>query len=337
MGFLDKIAQELGSNKKLALKRLEDLRKQVRNTPEYKLLTEKKYRTPKGYEDYSAVAEKVGIQSYNFRLRPDMLDENIDFAGTMAAVLSTHLSRLKCPVYWIAAELLEAISKTDLPPHVVEMQRPVKEGIFMIPKGALITPDGEHVDHICFQHCLVGDPVISLASGSLIFYLGPTQYNKLNTFTTVASGIAYASTTGLKQQSDGGLLWGEWNPSENIGRFGHKANPQEIEQSFLRQMDSIVIQILLYMQTRPNAVEMGAMVGFGGGKSAMQSKKQAAVLLNPTWIGKDYRSPRTRTTPTRTHASPAMHWRRGHWRQQPVGEGRTERKWVWIQPLLVNG
>ena len=30
------------------------------------------------------------------------------------------------------------------------------------------------------------------------------------------------------------------------------------------------------------------------------------------------------------------HWRRGHWRRQPVGPARTERKLLWIKPTIVN-
>lgn len=37
------------------------------------------------------------------------------------------------------------------------------------------------------------------------------------------------------------------------------------------------------------------------------------------------------------HASPHTHWRKGHWRNQAVGQGRTERKLTWIRPSLVNG
>ena len=30
------------------------------------------------------------------------------------------------------------------------------------------------------------------------------------------------------------------------------------------------------------------------------------------------------------------HWRRGHWRQQAVGQGRTQRELTWIRPMLIN-
>ena len=40
---------------------------------------------------------------------------------------------------------------------------------------------------------------------------------------------------------------------------------------------------------------------------------------------------------TAAAAGPAQtHWRRGHWRNQPHGEGRRLRKLIWIMPVLVN-
>jgi hypothetical protein len=31
-----------------------------------------------------------------------------------------------------------------------------------------------------------------------------------------------------------------------------------------------------------------------------------------------------------------MHWRRGHIRNQPFGMGRTQRRLLWIEPMLVG-
>lgn len=36
-----------------------------------------------------------------------------------------------------------------------------------------------------------------------------------------------------------------------------------------------------------------------------------------------------------SNASPSPHWRRGHWRRQPCGEGRTRRRHVFIAPVFV--
>jgi hypothetical protein len=40
--------------------------------------------------------------------------------------------------------------------------------------------------------------------------------------------------------------------------------------------------------------------------------------------------------PERPGTPKKPHWRRGHWRQQAVGEGRDQREYRWIRPTLVN-
>jgi hypothetical protein len=42
-------------------------------------------------------------------------------------------------------------------------------------------------------------------------------------------------------------------------------------------------------------------------------------------------------SPSGTSGSPKKpHWRRGHWRQQAVGQGRVERELRWIRPMLIR-
>jgi hypothetical protein len=52
----------------------------------------------------------------------------------------------------------------------------------------------------------------------------------------------------------------------------------------------------------------------------------------------DATSPPVRASQTTDPAySTRPHLRRGHWRQQRVGEGRRETRWTWIRPTAVNG
>lgn len=68
------------------------------------------------------------------------------------------------------------------------------------------------------------------------------------------------------------------------------------------------------------------------------SKKQP---LPPTWIGKTFKRVSEKFA-NRSVGSPGgckdirPHWRRGHWRSQPVGPGRAERRVLWIKPVYVN-
>lgn len=43
-----------------------------------------------------------------------------------------------------------------------------------------------------------------------------------------------------------------------------------------------------------------------------------------------------RETPAGTHASPRLHWRRGHFRNQAYGVKHSERKVIWIEPTLIG-
>jgi hypothetical protein len=62
----------------------------------------------------------------------------------------------------------------------------------------------------------------------------------------------------------------------------------------------------------------------------------------PRWMGKNYqiKSELSPVSENRgTHASPRIHWRRGHWRCIEPGEGKKwkESKRLWIEPVLING
>jgi len=63
-------------------------------------------------------------------------------------------------------------------------------------------------------------------------------------------------------------------------------------------------------------------------------RKHRAALWTPNFIGKGYQ-PRSEYKGG-THASPRLHWRRGHTRNQPYGPNNTLKKVIWIQPTLIG-
>ena len=131
----------------------------------------------------------------------------------------------------------------------------------------------------------------------------------------------------------------DWRLDPCLKETTEKVNSQLIESAFVKQLEHIVLQTILLLQTKPELIEMGSAVGFGvsdGATNNFSKRNSFNGLLNPNWIGRKYKPPQAKTTPTGTHASPAMHWRKGFWRNQPVGQGRSLSAWRWIQPVLVN-
>ena len=67
-----------------------------------------------------------------------------------------------------------------------------------------------------------------------------------------------------------------------------------------------------------------------GTMNAKRMRKGKKPLLEFRMITIDGRKPDLPSTPHGTHASPRLHWRRGHWRNTRTG------KKVWIDPMLVG-
>ena len=63
------------------------------------------------------------------------------------------------------------------------------------------------------------------------------------------------------------------------------------------------------------------------------SKKGNVAFWSPNIIGNDYQI--LGGHGSGSHASPRMHWRRGHFRNQACGQGRKDHRRVWLEPMLV--
>lgn len=77
----------------------------------------------------------------------------------------------------------------------------------------------------------------------------------------------------------------------------------------------------------------------GKGKEQMRAKSKLASLgYVPVHIcGKRIEEQRTtHGIPAQMHGQVATHWRRGHWRNQVHGPGRSLRKLIWLMPVLVG-
>jgi hypothetical protein len=102
------------------------------------------------------------------------------------------------------------------------------------------------------------------------------------------------------------------------------------EEEFLAQLWRIAFNTLLALEARPS-LQSGP-----GRRVGTHTKGVRREIWEPTIIGRGYRIARERTTPTGAHASPRVHWRRGHYRRQAFGPERAERKTIWIEPTLVG-
>lgn len=104
------------------------------------------------------------------------------------------------------------------------------------------------------------------------------------------------------------------------------------DREIFNRMASIFINLLMVMTARPEMVSTQEV------NKQIKGRKEGEKidLWEPRWIGQGYRPPTSRAENGGTHASPRVHFRRGHWRNQAVGEGHKERKLTWIEMMIVG-
>lgn len=112
----------------------------------------------------------------------------------------------------------------------------------------------------------------------------------------------------------------------------------EEEQKFTLKVQSFALQLLVILSACQNVITNGTLARPVSFKKGVRVREE---LWNPNLIGWNYRAQRSETTGEKgTHASPRLHWRRGHVRNQPFGPkpwtAETPKRLKWIEPVLVN-
>jgi hypothetical protein len=97
------------------------------------------------------------------------------------------------------------------------------------------------------------------------------------------------------------------------------------------RVSALMLKLLVILNTRSQLVEAGRCVR---PQKIKHGRVQYCELWSPNVIGRCYRT--LREDQGGTHASPRLHWRRGHVRSQPHGPRWSLRKPVWIEPLLIG-
>jgi len=312
---------------------MQELKELAKRSAIYKKLTERQFRRINGYADFKEVALILAssLVTKDAYFQAVLAGKSPLARTTNSLIHSAWLAHQEplFPVFAINKKLGEAFQQTDLPPHVCGIQRIAKTALMLFPRGLVTSPDGFDVEWVFVTHFLKGEA--SEGGGFLppgFKAAPPTTENKLRWVTMVGEKIIYDSVLELPEDSDRpnfGELFLELPEGEyNVG--------EQTEIQFSRSVSRIILQALLYLQTRPEELDTKP-------SSALRRKGFSSQSLprelDPIWIGRNYQS-RHCLPGSGTHASPRAHLRRGHWRRVAIGENRSDRKWVWIEPTLVN-
>lgn len=280
------------------------------------------YRTPEGYMNPRSLAH---------RLTSLRLEQDVNEAGVVASLCAQRLVRAGVPLWWIGSELGQSLLATDLPDAVRfhDVPFPYSSFCIMLPRGLLADGDGFGAPFLV----LTKIPRESLAQASaecgVRFVDESWQHHGLLAYATMTErddcfGFKYYGTWHLE------LTVKEWKQNDGMKTEDAPVLPGDSE--FMDAALRLGLGCAWIIASRPELIEPEAFQ-----KRAKHKPTGGKLdLYTPRWVGKYFRSQRERMDRGGTHSTPVTHWRRGHWRNQRTGAGRTGSKLVWLEPMLIG-
>lgn len=288
-------------------------------------LAPRSYRGADGWCSPTVPAAWLGLECVGGAARPEAATETTKILVHSASKLSA----LRVPTFHVGRDLLAAVRQTVPPEGLAweDVPLPHAAGLFLFPTGAVRCGDGRSWDWVAWSRSEFGEPLKVPGAWDKRSVLGSDDGGGLFTIATASPNSAgyhggilcWSSST--KQM---GAPADDWRVRDEVGQ---NITPTEAEH--LRRTRIIVANLMLAMAARPELREDT------GVRVRVIKNGPAREEWTPNWIGRTYRY--SRPAGDGEHASPRMHWRRGHYRQQRHGVGGKERKLLWIEPCLVGG
>ncbi|MBD2132594.1 hypothetical protein H6F47_09180 [Sphaerospermopsis sp. FACHB-1094] len=258
-----------------------------------------------GYENYEKICSYVAdvYFSVDEPTAQQLIRKNDRDSRGISFYTLFKVGQAKCPAYWVGKDLLAALIQSDLTIEADSLNWAMKTGILMLPKNVVMSPENHSVYAILWHYDTDEELIYLTAMDKASYYC-----RRFKVFDNLRQ-IRYTDV-------------------EDV-------NPKILED-FNEYLESIFLRLMLIMECCPELVDTTSEVvrvnrGF--------SKAQEQEFYQPLWIGRNYTFKREQTAAISggTGGAKSVHWRRGFLRNQPYGEGRQQRKMVWIEPVLVMG
>lgn len=236
--------------------------------------------------------------------------------------LAAALIKNRVPTFHVGADLLRAATLTDVPPDFTwqDAKLPFDAGLFLLPSG-VFSVAGASLSWLSWLRVRAGVPIQAQGNWGCDFtpnadamyvYAGTLDsvFRKAHAFKLEGDSL----TPELRKRST------PLTPEQQNVVASYKAAGLAVA--------TVVFNLLSAMNLRPELVERT------GRRVRTIKNGPAKEEWTPNWVGRTYRFPKA--DGGGTHASPRLHWRRGHYRRQAHGTGRKQHKIMWIEPHMVG-
>ena len=312
-------------------------------TPEIvKLFAPRRYVPPQGYanpRDYAPLGAVLCGMRNDYTSIKTMIDCRVN---------AYNLVRYQVPTYFVAHEFGAAVMATTPPSGLTigDLVWPMPAILFVIPQSLSLAIFNRHIPFVSISRLPTGECCPPDDMAALIPNCRGVRYEK-EVGGAVLHGILYQAgqTVDYSMATSDHRLLSDVCKDDRFAEeyYGDPVSEkvavelgltEEEDVTIINKMTSLAFGLLLAMAARPETVESHSV-------ARPQKVKRGVEVLSELWrpnmIGRHYRAVReVGDGQGGTHATPRMHWRRGHYRNQFFGKDRAGRRLIWVEPMLVN-
>ncbi|MCL4180227.1 MAG: hypothetical protein KJ072_21100 [Verrucomicrobia bacterium] len=301
----------------------------LRGTPLEPILEPRRFQAPAGYHSTKCVAAGLFLLLGQGRIKDQLglpqVPTEINAHGIAYQVI-----RHRAAVFFVREDFARAVAATDLPHDFTldDLHWPLPGMVVGFPPRFMQEYVGRDTCYVYAANCDAGDyqvpalagcPTVTVPRSKVGWQWYSWREGNLESFVTsyfrgdrvdeAITNYGYTDYTGIKD-------------TEGI----------EADRIATDRVSTLMLKLLVVLNTRPSLVEYGQCER---PQRLRHGRVKQRELWSPNLIGWHYR-PVDMSPASGTHASPRIHWRRGHVRNQPHGPGRIRRKLIWIEPQLIG-
>lgn len=217
------------------------------------------------------------------------------------------LIKREAKTLFLSNQIINSLLKSSGTLDVNDIKNKEQTYLFMLPKNnPLVSPESKrNLQFLTVSH----NPE-------------KTEYNVKNARITFSYNDDFIYTLA----GDGGLFYdsSQYSSKEIIDNDLSRLGMLPEDHDFNNTLISLAFKLYWLVGSKPELITEENSGGFGDNRK-------------PTlWLGKNYQIQKESDCKG-FNASKATHIRKGHFRRQPCGEGRKDRKLIWLEPMLING
>ena len=284
----------------------------------------RKYAGVGGWTSPKVPAAVLAIAESDTTTPSSVIDRATD--ALLTGIRST-LANLLMPTYWIGKDLAAAAEKTEPPDEInmEDLQMPLPAALYLLPEKTLTFPNGIDASWLA-----IGKIRLSLREGD-----PGEEY-----FTVVTGAPGVTAVSFIRAGERFAYRDCEYVALDENGNCRPDATftnsvPGDSASSACIPLSAKICRMSVNLIMMLNAIPRLAEETTRGSSQTPATGKAARRPCSPNWIGQTFKL----AAPSLGghHASPRMHWRRAHNRQQPFGPKLSMSRKIRVQAALVCG